>query len=137
MPLVNFMLRHYFSGLFSLFLIGYSLASSASEQAQLDFLNTYPPLSESGLLNSVGERDRLAELELSVRLSESRGSFVENPSEALRWYNRAARYGTRARDLQGNLSITVDQLPLPVIRSIGDGDGNGSGNGQTNQAPHR
>ncbi len=135
MPLVNFMLRHYFSGLFSLFLIGYSLASSASEQAQLDFLNTYPPLSESGLLNSVGERDRLAELELSVRLSESRGSFVENPSEALRWYNRAARYGTRARDLQGNLSITVDQLPLPVIRSIGDGDGNGSGNGQTNQAP--
>ena len=114
------LLRHqHIIGALFLFLLGWSLVSNASEEALQNFRDTFPQLSDSQLLNMVGAGDRLAELELAMRLSEGRGSFVENPSEALLWYNRAARQGTNARELAGSLSVTVDQLPLPAIRNVG------------------
>ena len=114
------LLRHQpIIGALSLFLLGWSLSANASEEALQDYRNTFPQLSDSQLLNRVGAGDRLAELELAIRLSEGRGTFVEKPTEALLWCNRAARQGVNARELAGSLSVTVDQLPLPVVRNVG------------------
>ena len=117
----------------SLFFTGFALIPSVVAQTLQDYRNTFPQLSESQLLNRIGSGDPLAELELAVRLSEGRGSFSENSSAALLWYNRAARQGANAREFSGSLPVTVDQLPLPVIRNVGvDG---ARGGVQSNQAP--
>lgn len=120
-----------------LFLAGFAsipnVAAQTAVQTLQDFRTTFPQLSESQLINRIGAGDPLAELELAVRLSEGRGSFAKNSSAALRWYNRAARQGANAREFAGSLPVTVDQLPLPVIRNVGvDG---ARGGVQSNLAP--
>ncbi len=126
--------RRFLEILILLIFAGFSCSASASDQARQDYRTTFPALNEEQLLSRVAIRDRLAELELSVRLSSGIRGFPQNRPEALRWYNQAARFGTRSRDSQSSLPLTVDQLPIPVVRDRGN-SGSGSDSSLSRQSP--